>query len=76
MSCCGNGRVQLTGVRPGTAPNAAQRTAFEYTGRTTMIVVSPITGRRYHFAGPGARVEIDARDRQYLTAIPRLRATR
>ena len=49
---------------------------FEYTGRTTMMVVSPVTGRRYVFDGPGARLEADWRDRQFLAAVPRLRVTR
>jgi hypothetical protein len=47
---------------------------IEYTGTTSMVVISPLTGRRYHFAGPGARLDTDARDRQYLMGIPHLRA--
>jgi hypothetical protein len=39
-----------------------------------MVVISPMTGRRYQFSAPGARLEIDPRDRPYLMGIPHLRA--
>jgi len=73
MSCCGKGRLQATGQRES-APGAGPRVIVEYIGTTSMVVISPLTGRRYHFAGPGARLDADARDRQYLMGIPHLRA--
>jgi len=74
MSCCGKGRLQATEARPEGATGARPRAIFVYDGATSMVVVSPVTGRRYHFAGPGARVDVDGRDRPYLMAIPHLRA--
>jgi hypothetical protein len=46
---------------------------FEYTGRTALSVVSPVTGRSYRFDHPGARTEADPRDRALLAALPGLR---
>jgi hypothetical protein len=73
MSCCGKGRLQAVGGRER-APSTALRAVVEYTGTTSMVVISPTTGRRYQFSGPGARLEIDPRDRPYLMGIPHLRA--
>jgi len=73
MSCCGKGRLQATGRREP-APNSGLRAVVEYTGATSMVVISPMTGRRYQFSAPGARLEIDPRDRPYLMGIPHLRA--
>jgi len=73
MSCCGKGRLQAAGPRERAATDG-RRTIVEYVGTTSLVVVSPMTGRRYHFAGPGARLEIDARDRPYLMGVPHLRA--
>ncbi|MEO7144972.1 MAG: hypothetical protein ABI165_15855 [Bryobacteraceae bacterium] len=47
--------------------------SFEYTGQTSLTVISPKTGRRYQFATPGAKIEIDPRDRPLLAEIPNLR---
>lgn len=75
----------MTGARTGppnrTAPGASprlqagvyDRVIFEYVGDTGMTVVGPVTGKRYRFDRPGARVEVDLRDRRPLTAVPRLR---
>ena len=46
---------------------------FEYVGATSLVVQSPLSGRRYRFERPGARVEIDLRDRPWLAAVPNLR---
>jgi hypothetical protein len=46
---------------------------FEYTGNAALTVFGPISGRRYRFAGHGARLAIDPRDRPSLAAVPRLR---
>jgi len=73
MSCCGKGRLQAVGGRER-APSTGLRAVVEYTGTTSMVVISPMTGRRYQFSAPGARLEIDPRDRPYLMGIPHLRA--
>jgi hypothetical protein len=52
---------------PGSGP------AFEYIGRTALTVVGPLTGMRYRFDRPGARLQVHPRDRQALVGIPALR---
>jgi hypothetical protein len=46
---------------------------FEYVGRTGMTIIGPVSGRRYRFDRPGARVPVDSRDRPSLAAIANLR---
>jgi hypothetical protein len=86
MPCCGKGREQLRNLALGFhAPQPAPATTplprriyystlyFEYVGNTALTVVSPRTGRRYRFDHPGAKVEIDLRDRPWLASVPHLR---
>jgi len=78
MSCCGKARAAGSGTpsisRPPIVPGATNRNVrFEYTGDTTMMVIGPVTGQRYHFAARGAQVRVDLRDRSYLLGIPKLR---
>jgi len=47
--------------------------AFQYTGTTTLTAIGPLSGRRYHFGGPNAVVEVDPRDRVSLATVPNLR---
>jgi hypothetical protein len=49
---------------------------LEYVGRTAMTVIGPMTGRRYRFDRPGARLAVDARDHASLTRIANLRQVR
>ena len=81
--CCGNNRTQLktnypaaraTG-QPAQLPPGA-RVSFEYAGHTGMTVVGPISGVRYRFDQPGARVEVDSRDRVLLASIRQLKQVR
>jgi len=72
--CCGN-RAR-TALRPPAQPPvtaAPAGPAFEYIGRTGLTVVSPLTGMRYRFNGPGARLRVDPRDGQTLAGILVLR---
>ena len=85
MNCCGNKREQFqtqrTPDRPPGPPvrglraqaGVPFRVVFEYAGLHPMIVIGPVSGRRYHFDGPGAKVEVDPRDRRSLAVVPRLR---
>lgn len=57
----------------GTAGASVQ---FEYVGRTSLTSIGPITGQRYRFGMPGARVAVDLRDRRSLLSIPHLRQIR
>jgi len=78
MGCCGRLRQRIGSVGPARPSNGAHparrfSVTFEYTGGTGMTVVGPVSGRRYRFNGPGARVVIDLRDRPGLARVPRLR---
>jgi hypothetical protein len=50
--------------------------SFEYIGRTSLTAIGRITGRRYRFGMPGARVAVDLRDRHSLLSVPHLRQLR
>jgi hypothetical protein len=86
MACCGRG-VPLSISAPssrfaapvasGTVPAGRPFVVgFEYTGRTGLTVVGPVSGQRYRFDRPGARVEVDGRDRRGLAGVPHLREHR
>jgi hypothetical protein len=89
MSCCGKNREQFLTRIPGdplssrNVPPASRRVQgpahtrvfFEYLGNTGMTVVGPVTGKRYRFDRPGAKLEVDLRDRRPLAAVPHLRQT-
>ncbi len=87
MSCCGGKRQTL--VQPLANPiqnDSTERTSlrhaetvwvhFEYTGKTGLTVLGPITGSRYRFSGPGAVVAVDRRDAPSIAAVPNLRRVR
>lgn len=87
--CCGANRTAfpqartntrtLSEVRPAPTSAGVQRNNvafFEYTGRTAMTAVGPVTGLRYRFAGPGSRLAVDLRDRRRLAEIPHLTQVR
>lgn len=46
--------------------------AFQYTGKTSLSAIGPLSGRHYHFDRPGAVVEVDPRDRASLATVPQL----
>jgi hypothetical protein len=39
-------------------------------------VIGPVSGKQYHFAGPGAQVKVDQRDRAAVAKMQRLRQVR
>jgi hypothetical protein len=83
MSCCGKSRERMTtktspAVRNSlpsgsSAPSPPGAVAFEYTGRTRLTIVGPVTHTRYEFAGFGARVQVDPRDSPSVATVPALR---
>ena len=82
MSCCGQQRLRpprskaSASIKPATTPTTAQSSTsvvFEYTGATGLTAFGPITGVRYRFNRPGARIPVDVRDAQGLSAVPVLR---
>jgi len=85
MSCCGQNRQRLSDLDSrrqmlGSSP-AQKRTSprslvyFEYVGKTGLTVIGPITGKRYRFPKPGAKIAVDSNDAPLLTTIPRLMQT-
>ena len=87
MSCCGKSRAQFTRassqpapVKPAAinlpAPVAVQQVGaitFEYTGRTRLTVIGPVTRTRYDFVGHGARLQVDRRDSNAIAGVNGLR---
>jgi len=82
MPCCGQIRSKETIDTAGQARVAAaaanrrpvyRAVAFEYTGRTSLTVTGPVTGARYLFSAPGARIPVDGLDSVALAAIGVLR---
>jgi hypothetical protein len=78
MGCCGKNRA-LPAVdfhaepRPAHTQQVPGPQYFEYVGNTGLTTVGPVTGRRYRFAHPGARLPIDARDAPSMAGVPNLR---
>jgi len=52
---------------------ARKSTIFEYTGKTGLSVRGSITGNMYRFNFTGDKVIIDAKDADFMTAIPNLK---
>ena len=66
MACCGNMKYR---PRPASAPagaHAGRPVLFEYEGSSPFTIFGRVTGMRYHFPGPGARAQVDARDAPIL----------
>lgn len=89
MPCCGKKRANVQSTIPThqalerrrfvwpVADTASRTTtSFEYFGGGALTVLGPATGNRYHFAGYGAKVAVDARDRFSVRAVPHLREIR
>jgi hypothetical protein len=51
----------------------APAATFELDAASALTVIGPLTGRRYHFASRGARVQVDGRDASALAAVPGVR---
>ena len=60
-----------TPARPPAAPSA--KPVFEYIGGTALTIVSPISRKTYRFERPGARVEVEPRDRSWVAFVPNLK---
>ena len=87
MGCCNDKRVRWATAVPGAPRSQAfspgvmasdgtppvSTVGFAYVGVAALSVRGPVTRAHYRFAAPGARVEVDARDAAYMTAVPHLR---
>jgi hypothetical protein len=84
--CCGKRVMRPSGAyRPGTdvqRPAASQVRAnvgpsfFEHVATGTLVVQGPASGKQYRFAGQGATVVVDPRDRASLKGVPHIRELR
>ena len=54
-------------------PSTGEGAVFEYVGESGLTAVSPVTGARYRFERPGARLAADPRDATWLSQAPSLR---
>lgn len=71
MSCCGGQRRGT--IRPANeASGAPGLLGVVYVGDTALSVIGPATGRSYHFAYRGCRLDVSARDAPALLAITSL----
>jgi hypothetical protein len=67
MGCCGQSRIAPPGqLRP---PGRPASVLLEYRGYGALTVHGRLTGIRYHFPGPGARLTVDARDAPFVEII-------
>jgi hypothetical protein len=81
MACCGGKRAEarLTGTGSGRTQGTAihmpevRTITFEYVGRKSLMVQGHVTGFRYQFHAPGARVAVDRRDASSVAGVPNLR---
>ncbi len=80
--CCGRNespttsatnRIYVAAQPVPQRPAPSRAAEFEYTGTSAMTVVSPLTGRKYRFAQPGARLRVDAMDRPWIAFVPHLK---
>jgi hypothetical protein len=87
MSCCGKSRMTLAPApsrfaappapsASGPAQPRSYAIVFEYVGTTALTATGAISGRRYRFEQPGARLQVDPRDRPGLARVPNLRFVR
>lgn len=78
MACCGQRRAMASGSAAAVESSRGRHTGsraalYEYTGETGMTVTGPVSGNRYRFAQPAAKVQIDLRDVSSLAGLPNLR---
>ncbi len=76
--CCGQNRQMQRAttpspMRPPGSPPTPTRVSFINQGTTPVTVRGPVTGVEYRFDRPGARIEVDSRDRILLASLRQLR---
>ena len=83
MCCSRNRMIQRTGTSVPThnanrfaGQQRQQGVTFVNVGNAGVAVRGPISGTEYRFEWPGARIEVDPRDRVLLASIRQLRQVR
>lgn len=77
--CCGRTTHAAVPLARNANPNVSAPNVrsspvrFEYTGKTALTVVSPLTAKKYRFQAPGAILEVDPRDRSWIAFVPHLK---
>ena len=81
--CCGKNRLAQKASPFGSSspraaptvqpPKPAATVSFMNVGNIEIKVIGPVSGVEYHFDRPGARIEVDPRDRILLGSIRQLR---
>jgi hypothetical protein len=83
--CCGGKRTVMrpsSAFRPSNdvsragvswAQGEVGSSLFEHVGVGPLIVHGPLSGQQYRFAGQGAIVVVDSRDRASLMSVPHIR---
>jgi hypothetical protein len=65
-------RTQLP-ASPAISVQPVGTVVFEYTGRSRLTVIGPVTRARYDFVGHGARLNVDRRDSNAIAMVAALR---
>jgi len=74
--CCGMNRKPVVSATRPVLPAVkagAGDVLLEYIGHTALTMIGPVTGTRYRFEKPGARLSVNARDGQAMVAVPVVR---
>lgn len=67
MPCCGGSTIRTTPIDGRAASQGP--VLFEYRGYGAFTTHGRVTGVRYHFAGPLARMPVDERDAPSLDVV-------
>ena len=73
MSSCGTSRSQPFAIPTFSAIKPLGSLTFEYTGKTRLTVIGPVSRQRYDFERTGARLSVDSRDGHSLATVPTLK---
>jgi len=69
MACCGSGRRVTAASGTPTGKRLAEPVLIECRSSGPLTIFGRITGIRYHFPGPGARIRVDPRDAPTLEIV-------
>jgi hypothetical protein len=71
--CCGSKSLQRRVARIQQPVNLQTGPVFEYLGRTGLTTIGAVTGMRYRFERPSARLHVHPQDSNAMSGIPGLR---